>query len=142
MANVRVLWNRGGGYTGEIKKLAQVHPDTMEAAGNWLAVQLENRALSGRDEAGNRFKRYTDAYAKWKNVSPSDVDLHLSGDMWRSFGVLWASTNRVRLGFRSKAMERRARYNEEMGRRFLGLDPRWMRELRARLASGLGFLKK
>lgn len=141
MANVRVLWNRGGGYTGEIKKLAEVSPDAMEEAGLWLAVQLENRAAAGRDEAGNKFKRYTDAYAKWKGVPPSAVDLHLSGDMWRSFGVLWASRNRVRLGFTSKAMERRARYNEEMGRRFLGLDPRWLREVRNRLAKGLGFLR-
>jgi hypothetical protein len=141
MANVRVIWNRGGGYTGEIKKLAEVDPDTMEAAGNWLAVQLENRALSGRDEAGNKFKPYSAAYAKWKNVSRTAVDLHLSGDMWRSFGVLWASKNRVRIGFLNKAMERRARYNEEMGRRFLGLDQRWMREVRSRLAKGLGFLR-
>ena len=141
MANVRVLWNRGGGYTGEIKKLAEVSPTAMEEAGLWLAVQLENRAAAGRDEAGNRFKPYTDAYAKWKGVPRSAVDLRLSGDMWRSFGVLWASRNRVRIGFLSKAMERRARYNEEMGRRFLGLDPRWMREIRTRLAKGLGFLR-
>lgn len=141
MANVRVLWNRGGAYTGEITKLARVSPQAMEEAGLWLAVQVENRTLAGRDEAGQRFKPYSEAYAKWKGVARNAVDLHLSGDMFRSFGVLWASANRVRIGFTSKAMERRARYNEEMGRRFLGVDPRWLREVRSRLANGLGFLR-
>ena len=139
MARVSVQWRRGGAYNGEIRRIKLSTPEAMTEAGLWLAVQLENRALSGRDEAGNRFKPYSARYAEWKGVARSAVTLRLSGDMWRSFGVLWASAKAVRLGFSSKAMEARARYNEQLGRPFLGLDPRWLTEIRRRLVNGIRF---
>ena len=139
MARVSVKWARGGAYNGELRKLKFVDEQTMLEAGRWLAVQLENRALAGKDEVGMRFRPYTAAYAKAKNVARTAVNLTRSGDMWASFGVLWASRNRVRIGFSSAAMERRARYNEEMGRKFLGLDSRWLTEVRRRIANRIRF---
>lgn len=139
MARVRVLWNRGGAYNGQIKSVSFVDIDRMYDAGVYLAVQLENRTQGGRDEAGNKFRPYTAAYARAKNVARTAVDLTRSGEMFASFGVLWAARNRVRIGFSSAAMERRARYNEGMGRKFLGLDPRWLTEVHRRLKNGLRF---
>jgi hypothetical protein len=111
----------------------------MEQAGRWLAVQIEARTQGGHDEAGTRFRPYTVAYAKAKNVARTAVDLTRSGDMFSTFGVLWATANRVRIGFSSAAMGRRARYNEEMGRKFLGMEARWLTEIRRRIANGIGF---
>lgn len=139
MARVSVKWSRGGAYNGEIRRIKFVDEQTMLEAGRWLAVQVENRAASGKDEAGNRFKPYSARYAKWKGVARSAVDLRLSGDMWAAFGVLWASRNRLRIGFSSKAMERRARYNEQMGRPFLGVEARWLNEIRRRIVAGIRF---
>lgn len=139
MARVSVKWGRGGAYNGEIRKIKFVDEQTMLDAGNWLAVQLENRAGSGRDEAGSRFKPYSARYAAWKGVSRTAVNLRLSGDMWRSFGALWATRNKVRIGFAAKAMEARARYNEQLGRKFLGVEPKWLTEIRRRIATGIRF---
>lgn len=139
MARVSVKWARGGAYNGEIRKLKFADERTMRAAGVWLAVQLENRAAGGKDEAGNRFKPYSARYAKWKGVAQSAVDLHLSGAMWAAFGVLSATARSVRIGFSSKAMEARARYNEQQGRRFLGVEARWLTEIRRRISAGIRF---
>lgn len=139
MAKVSVKWARGGAYHGQLLKTPLVTPGTMLEAGTWLATKVEHRAQSGKDEAGNKFTPYSEAYAKEKNVARNAVDLTRSGDMWRSWGVLWASARRVRIGFRSARMAQRARYNIEMGRPFLGIERRWLTELRTRLAKRIGF---
>ena len=139
MARVSIRWARGGAYNGEIRRIKFADEQTMLEAGRWLSVQIENRAAGGRDEAGGRFKPYTAAYARWKGVARTAVNLRLSGDMWGSFGPIWASKNRVRIGFASKAMEARARYNEQLGRKFLGVEPRWLREVARRIGAGIRF---
>ena len=135
------MWGRGGAYNGEILRVTKVKADLMRDAGRWTAVQIENRAQSGRDEAGSRFKPYSARYAQQKNVNPSQVTLTRSGEMFQALDVLDASENRVTVGFTNKDMERRARYNEENGRRFMGIDPRWLREIKNRIVKGIGFVR-
>jgi hypothetical protein len=141
MASVKVMWDRGGAYSGQIAKTQFVSEQTMLEAGTWLAVQVERRTQDGKDEAGNRFKPYSDSYAKAKGVPRGRVDLTRSGDMFASWGVLWATRNRVRIGFASTAMGQRARYNEENGRPFLGIEKRWLADIRNRLVKGLSFYR-
>ena len=140
MARVRVSWNRGGAYDGELGRVRLVRDGVMREAGEYLAVQIENRALGGRDEAGNRFVPYTAAYAKAKNVSTTAVDLRRSGEMFAALGTLSHSRTHVRVGFRSAEMSDRARYNEKR-RRFMGIDKRWLQDVRRRIVAGIGFYR-
>jgi hypothetical protein len=97
-------------------------PDTkaeLRRVGQDLIDTIVTRTRSGKDASGRRFRPYTPAYAKWKGVRPSQVDLTLSGDMLDGLTVLSTSHGRVRAGWRSKKLERRAAYNEERGRVFL-----------------------
>jgi hypothetical protein len=141
MAKVTVRWARGGAYTGELRRVALVDERRMREVGTWLAVQLQNRTQSGRDEAGNRFRPYSDAYARAKGVPRTAVDLTRTGEMFDAFGVIAVRRNSVRIGFTSGEMQARARYNEGMGRRFLGLDRRWLSEVHRRLRDSISFFK-
>lgn len=142
-SSIRVRWGHGGAYDGSVKRLADtlINETRMREAGLYLAVQIERRTQSGRDESGRRFRPYTAAYATQKNVRRGEVTLTRSGEMFRAFTVTRVTRNSVRIGFATSAMADRARYNEGMGRRFLGINPRWLAEVKRRLAGGLSFIR-
>lgn len=81
-----------------------------------LAQQIVKRTRSGKDKNLKAFKPYTPNYTKAKKSSK--VDLYASGYMLGQLGPKSQDT----IGFKSSIAQERARYNQGMGRQFMGLD--------------------
>ena len=122
------------------------NPQTvMREAGERLAVQLENRTLSGRDENNRAFKRYSPEYQRRAKFGRSTVDLHgaPTSAMWSDFGVVRAHRTGFALGFRSDKSALKAIWHEggtTRGlpvRKFLGVPESWITSLKRWVVSKL-----
>src|SRR5207244_1054105 len=72
----------------------------MRAAGVQLSVDLENRALSGRDENGRAFAPYAAGTVRDKHGDRT-VTLHRTSRMFGDFGVLQVTARGFGLGFKT-----------------------------------------
>lgn len=92
-----------------------------------LAVdKMVQRTSNGRDIDGNKFEKYSEAYAEKKGVSRSSVDLILSGDMLSSFEDSSESKNVLKIKV-SEGKETLKSYNHNVGdtlpeRRYFGFN--------------------
>lgn len=102
----------------------------LRAAGVEVAVRISNRTTSHRDEDNRAFRPYSPAYAEWKGVAPTAVDLFLSGDMLKALDVVEVTDSTCRVGFTDDAMRERAAHNEQRGRRFLGVPAAWLDDIK------------
>ena len=128
----RIVVRKNFRFENALKDLTPTERD-MRRAGEELAVKIENRTLSGRDENNQPFAPLAQPkYGKDK------ADLHDTGQMFGDFGVVKATTKSVGLGFRTRRSERIADYHQAgtrnmPARPFLGVTDRWVADIMRRL---------
>jgi len=83
MARIKVSRNF---RVGDLVKYALPTTSDMRAAGEQLAVKIENRTLSGKDEDGRKFAPCADSTGK-----SGPVTFHDTSRMFADFGVIKAT---------------------------------------------------
>jgi hypothetical protein len=134
MARVRV---RSNFKFADITKQAAT-ASTMREEGERLAVEIENRTLSGVDEDRRKFAPYSPEYQRREKFGSSTVDLHRTGRMFSDFGVVKANRNGFSLGFRTSKSDQIASYHDEgtknmPQRKFIGVPASWVTALLRRI---------
>ena len=81
-----------------------------------------DRTQDGLSVRNKKFRRYTKEYAETKGVSPTDVDLTLTGDMLDDMRLLSEKKGSLLIGFSAGTFSNdKAAWNRETGRPFLGI---------------------